>query len=83
MKIYDYNGRYNLCGTRIRQRREALGLSQEDLAARLQVAGRDISQHAISRIETGLRVLPDYELLFFADALDTSVLWLLEKEPQK
>lgn len=83
MKIYDYNGRCNLCGTRIRQRREALGLSQEDLAARLQVAGRDISQHAISRIETGLRVLPDYELLFFADALDTSVLWLLEKEPQK
>lgn len=78
MKLYDYDGRYNLCGVRVRQRREALHLSQEQLAAKLQLLGLEIGQKAISRIETGGRVVPDYELSFLAAALDTTVLWLLD-----
>ena len=80
MKLYDYQGRCNLCGTRIRARRRELHLSQEQLAAKLQLAGLDTTQHSISRIESGLRVVPDFEVPLFADALGVSPLWLLGRE---
>lgn len=82
MKIYDYQGRYNRSGPYIRQRRSAMGLSQEALAAKLQLAGLEITQRAVSRIETGLRVVPDYEIPFFAAALEVSPLWLLGLDGQ-
>jgi len=77
MKLYSYQGRCNISGERIREAREAAELSQEQLAARLQLLGLEITQKSISRIETGLRVVPDYELQFFAKALNKSVLWLI------
>jgi len=52
-------------------------MSQERLAAALQLIGLDLNQKAISRIETGDRVVPDFELLFFADVFQVSVLELL------
>ena len=39
--------------------------------------GHSLTQKAISRIETGLRVVPDYEIPLLADALKVSPLWLL------
>lgn len=83
MKLYNYHGRCNCCGIRIRIRRKELHLSQEQLAAKLQLAGLDTTQHSISRIESGLRVLPDFEVLLFADALGVSPLWLLGREEDK
>ena len=59
MKLYHYEGRCNLAGERIRQRRQSLGLSQEQLAARLQLRGLELGQKAVSRMETGSRVIPD------------------------
>lgn len=38
MKIYDYKGRKNISGNRIREARLKKRLSQADLAARLQIA---------------------------------------------
>lgn len=83
MKLYDYHGRCNCSGERIREQRKALHLSQEQLAAKLQLAGLDTTQHTISRIETGLRVVADFEIPFFADALGVSPLWLLGREDNK
>lgn len=80
MKLYQYHGRCNCSGMRIRQRREELGLSQEQLAARLQLYGLELGQKAISRMETGLRVIADYELLWLARALETPSSWLLGEE---
>ena len=77
MKLYSYHGRCNISGERIRQAREDEGLSQEQLAAKLQLLGLEITQKSISRIETGLRVVPDFELQFFAEALNRPILWLL------
>lgn len=74
------DGKFNCSGPRIRERRAELGLSQEQLAAKLQLSGLDITQKAISRIETGLRVVADFEIPFFADALGVSPLWLLGRE---
>ena len=36
--------------------------SQEALAAKMQLNGHSLTQKAISRIETGVRVVPDYEV---------------------
>ena len=80
MKLYYYNGACNCAGARIRIAREKLGLSQEQLAARIQVKGLDINQKVISRVETGVRVIPDYELRFYAEALEVGILWLLGAE---
>ncbi len=80
MKLYKYNGSANVSGKRIRKRREELGLSQEELAGKLQLAGLLIGQKAISRIETGERVVPDFELFYFSEVLRVSVAELLGRE---
>ena len=77
MKIYKHNGLCNVSGARIRQRREELRLSQEQLSARLQLLGLELNQKVVSRVETGLWVVPDFELDYYARALDTDILWLL------
>ena len=51
MKIYDYNGKKNISGERIREARLRLRLSQADLAAKMQVEGIAIERDSISRIE--------------------------------
>lgn len=79
MKLYDYHGRYNLSGIRIREKREALHMSQEGLARALQLEGMEVTQKTISRIEKGLRVVPDFELKYFSAALHEPVEWFLEE----
>ena len=66
MKIYTYEGKANISGDRIHQARTAQRLSQDALAAKLQLAGLSIGREAVSRIETGLRFVTDYELVIFA-----------------
>ena len=54
------------------------GLSQEELAAKVQLNGHSLTQKAISRIETGQRIVADYEIPLLADALKVDCLWLLK-----
>ncbi len=77
MKIYDYNGRKNLSGERVREARLKKHLSQGELAAKLQVEGIIIERDSISRIEIGTRFIPDYELPVLARVLGVTVEWLL------
>ena len=79
MKVGRYKGRYNVSGVKIRQAREEEGISQEVLAQRLQLLGLEIGQNAVSRVELGLRLVPDYELKYFSKALKKSIEWLLEE----
>lgn len=78
MKIYTYDGKVNISGDKIHQARTAQRLSQDALAAKLQLAGLGIGREAISRIETGLRFVTDYELVIFARVLGVSVEWLTD-----
>ena len=80
MKIYDYKGRKNLCGDRVREARVRNKITQADLAARLQVAGVIMERDSVSRIEIGTRFVTDYELLVLSDVLGVSVEWLLMRE---
>ena len=77
MKLLAMDGKCNICGERVRLAREQRGLSQEALAAKIQLEGHALTQKAISRIETGGRVVPDYEIPLLAKALDVDPLWLL------
>ena len=80
MKIYDYNGKKNICGDRVHEARCRLRLTQNDLAAQLQVNGINIERDSISRIEIGTRFVADYELRELARLLKVSVNWLLSIE---
>ena len=80
MKIYDYNGKKNVCGDRVHEARRKLRLTQADLAARLQVEGINIERDSVSRIEIGTRFVADYELRILARILKVSVAWLLSEE---
>lgn len=78
MKIYDYNGKKNLCGNRVREARQKQRLSQSDLAARLQIEGIILERDSVSRIEAGTRFVADYELKVLARVLNVDIMWLLE-----
>jgi len=80
LKIYDFNGKKNICGDRIREARQKRRMSQSDLAAKMQLAGIVIERDSISRIEIGTRFVPDYELPIYAEVLQVSVAWLLNME---
>ncbi len=80
MKIYDYKGRKNLYGNRVKEARARLNITQTDLAARLQVAGITMERDSVSRIEIGTRFVTDYELAVLAKILGVSMEWLTENE---
>jgi len=80
MKIYNYNGKKNICGERIHEARCRLRLTQSDLAAQLQINEIIIERDSISRIEIGTRFVADYELREIAKILKVSVNWLLGLE---
>ena len=73
LKIFRPDGKCNISGPQIRAVREEIGLSQEQLAAKIQLNGLNITQKAISRMETGARVVADYELIYLAQALKITV----------
>lgn len=77
VKIYDYRGKKNICGERIREARVVQKMSQSELAAKMQVAGITIERDSISRVEIGTRFVADYELKVFAKVLNVNILWLL------
>lgn len=80
MKIYDFRGKKNICGKRIKEARIKNNMTQTDLAAKMQVNGIMIECNCISRMESGTRFIPDYELPIYAKILDVSVEWLLGME---
>ena len=77
MKIYDYGGKKNICDDRIREARVVQRMSQNELAAKMQVEGITIERDSISRVEIGTRFVADYELKVFAKVLNVNILWLL------
>lgn len=65
--------RCNISGERIRQWRIGAGITQEQLAIKMQLNGLQLGQMAISRIETGKRLVADFELVIFSRVLGVSM----------
>ena len=56
------DNRNNYCGKNISLFRKELGISQRELADKLQLIGLDIDKNAVQRIEAGKRFVTDIEL---------------------
>lgn len=71
----------NLVGPRVRaaRHRQQPRLTQQQLAARLQVEGYPLDRVAVAKIESGLREVTDIELVALAAALRVSAGWLLQE----
>ena len=63
----------NNVGPQVRRRRYALGWPQSDFAAKLQIAGFDISRSGVSKIEARLSYVDDKALLYLAEVLKVQV----------
>ena len=81
MKIYNYKGKNNICGDKIRQARALRGVTQEELAAKMQTEGVAIERNSISKMESGVRFVTDYELLIISKVLEVDIIWLLSDQP--
>lgn len=60
-------------GKKIKKRRESLGITQEELAAKLGYKNKS----SIAKIETGANDIVQSKVLEFAKALDTTVAYLM------
>ena len=77
MKIY-WNGE-NIIGVKLKALRKNAGLTQKELAEKLQLKGGEFSDLTILRIEQGKRFVPDYEIVAIADYFDISTDELLRQ----
>ncbi len=76
-------GDKNIVGARVTEARLAQNMRQNELLARLQTRGVDLSTPALSLLEGQKRPVSDIELNALADVLGVSVNWLLGREGSK
>lgn len=69
MNNMGYKGKKNLISMQLKIMRVKRSVTQEELAARMQVMGFNLVQHSISDIENNKRIVTDYELAGFCRAL--------------
>ena len=69
-----FNDSYNITGNNILRIRKEKKVTQEDLCARMQVMGYQISRSDISKLENGKKFIADFEVYGFAKALKISIL---------
>ena len=103
MRKFQFEGKGNVSGDRVRELRLRARLSQTALAAKMQTEGAIIEQDAVSRpahhalhdalglavavsrIESGSRLVADYELLVLTRIFHVSADWLIgaDKNPPR
>ena len=76
-------GDKNIIGARVTEARLAQNMRQNELLAKLPVAGVDLSTPALSLLEGQKRPVSDIELNALADVLNVSVDWLLGREEKE
>lgn len=70
----------NAVGKQVKEIREKSGISQEQLAIRLEMAGWQVDRFLISKIERGERQVLDIEVQLIAKVLKVSVSSLFGKD---
>ena len=80
MKKFQFEGKGNISGDRVRELRLRARLSQSALAAKMTTEGVIMEQDVISRIESGSRLVTDYELLVLTRIFGTTADWLIGAE---
>ena len=72
------NGKKNLIGERLKILRKQNGLSQRDLAHKLELEGLDIDKNVITRIEMDKRYVTDIEIQAISRFFRVSYEYLLD-----
>ncbi len=72
------NGKNNVVGIIIAEKRKKMKLSQRKLADKLQLIGLDVDKNAIQRMESGQRFITDIELVYISEALGVTVAELFD-----
>ena len=62
----------NIIGKKIREIRMQQGLTQEQLAAACCLLGFDLSRSTLAKVESQNRQVTDYEIKYFAKALNVT-----------
>jgi len=57
-------------------------LTQEELAAKLQLLGWRINRGGVAKIESGVRQVTDKEILLLSEAVDVSIMYLFDISDQ-
>ncbi len=72
----------NIVGKRVQEARQKFKppLSQEALAARLELDGWKISRGTLSKIEAGIRQVTDIEVMALARTLRVPPEWLMDRQ---
>ena len=70
-------------GKNIKQARESIKMTQEELAAKLQLRGCDITRSAVAKIEVGQRHLYPDEIMLIKEILNTDFDTIFYGEEQK
>ena len=73
----------NITGNQVRKLRSQQDLSQEQLSAKCQRVGLDISRGTLAKIEAGVRCVSDQEALLLALALGVGVADLFPKAKRR
>ena len=73
MKKILFNNNKNVISKKLKSFRIEKGLSQEQLAAKMQTMGVNLDQQMVSKIEHNTRFVTDYELACFCVTLDISI----------
>lgn len=74
-----FTNSYNVIGKNIKNIRKNNQLTQENLCARMQIMGFQISRSDISKLENGKKIITDFEIIGFSKALKVSILDLFYK----
>ena len=78
MKIYWHDGRKNIVGNNVRRFRTTAGMTQKQLAAKIQLLGYEFDRLTVLRIESGDRFVADYEVKALSEVLDVDIRALYE-----
>lgn len=73
-----YYDNKNIIHDRLRKARDERGISQTDLAAKMQLLNVNIDQQMISKIEKNQRQVTDYELTCICKCLHVSLDWMTQ-----
>ena len=73
MRKIQFDGNTNMISRQLKHHRTKAGLSQRELAARLQVLGVNMDQQMVSKIERNMRIVTDYELACICQVLQVEL----------
>ena len=65
-----YNNKANIIGKLLLEHRKNKGLSKEEVCRRVQLYGIDIHRVELYRMEKGISIIKDFELVVLCNVLD-------------